>query len=111
MAAPLEVNPQDVKRRLDAGEKLHLIDVREPHEFAQAKIEGSVLIPMRSVPGELQDLETRSDQGALIVYCHHGVRSLNVVHWLREQGIETCQSMAGGIDAWSLVVDPSVPRY
>ena len=111
MAAPLEVNPQDVKHRLDAGEKLHLIDVREPHEFAQAKIEGATLIPMRSVPGELQDLENRADQGTLIVYCHHGVRSLNVVHWLREQGIESCQSMAGGIDAWSLVVDSSVPRY
>jgi rhodanese-related sulfurtransferase len=66
---------------------------------------------MRSIPGELPDLETRSDEGPLIVYCHHGVRSLNVVHWLREQGIEACQSMAGGIDAWSLVVDPSVPRY
>lgn len=111
VAAPLELSPQDVKRRLDSGEKLHLIDVREPHEFAQAKIEGATLIPMRSVPGELQDLETRADQGALIVYCHHGVRSLNVVHWLREQGIEACQSMAGGIDAWSLTVDSTVPRY
>jgi rhodanese-related sulfurtransferase len=111
MAARLEVDPQEVKRRLDAGEKLHLIDVREPHEFAQAKIEGATLIPMRSVPGELPDLETRSEEGPLIVYCHHGVRSLNVVHWLREQGIEASQSMAGGIDAWSLVVDPSVPRY
>jgi rhodanese-related sulfurtransferase len=111
MAAPLEVSPQEVKQRLDSGEKLHLIDVREPHEFAQAKIEGGVLIPMRSVPGELQDLEARSDKGALIVYCHHGVRSLNVVHWLREQGIEACQSMAGGIDAWSLQVDSTVPRY
>jgi len=110
-APPLEVDPQDVKRRLASGEKLHLIDVREPHEFALAEIEGATLIPMRSVPGELQDLEARSDEGTLIVYCHHGVRSLNVVHWLREQGIEACQSMAGGIDAWSLSIDPSVPRY
>ena len=112
MAAPaLEVDPQEVKRRLDAGETLHLIDVREPHEFALAKIEGATLVPMRSVPGELQDLDARSGQGALIVYCHHGVRSLNVVHWLREQGVDACQSMAGGIDEWSLRVDPSVPRY
>jgi len=65
-APPLEVDPQDVKRRLDSGEKLHLIDVREPHEFAQAKIEGATLIPMRSVPGELQDLEARADKGTLI---------------------------------------------
>jgi rhodanese-related sulfurtransferase len=111
MAARLEIDPQEVTRRMDAGEKLHLIDVREPHEFAQAKIAGAALIPMRSVPGELQELETRADEGPLIVYCHHGVRSLNVVHWLREQGIEACQSMAGGIDAWSMLVDPAVPRY
>jgi len=110
-APPLEVDPQEVKRRLDSGGKLHLIDVREPHEFAQAKIEGAILVPMRSVPGELQDLEVRSDEGTLIVYCHHGVRSLNVVNWLREQGVGACQSMAGGIDAWSLRVDPAVPRY
>lgn len=101
----------EVKRRIDSGEKLHLIDVREPHEFALAKIEGATLIPMRAVPGELQDLEARADEAALIVYCHHGVRSLNVVNWLREQGIEACQSMSGGIDEWSLRIDPAVPRY
>jgi rhodanese-related sulfurtransferase len=108
---PHEITPQDVKRRLDAGEKLHLIDVREPYEHMQARIEPSELIPMRSVPGELQSLEARSDTADLIVFCHHGVRSLNVVLWLREQGIESCQSMTGGIDAWSLHIDPSVPRY
>ena len=106
-----EITPAEVKRRLDAGEKLHLIDVREPNEFAIAHIDGSELIPMRHVPGELQKLETRSDSGPLIVFCHHGVRSLNVVNWLRQQGVESCQSMAGGIDAWSLAIDPSVPRY
>ncbi len=108
---PLEITPQDVKRRLDAGEKLHLIDVREPQEYALARIEGSELIPMRSVPAALQNIEARADDGAVIVCCHHGVRSLNVVNWLREQGVEACQSMAGGIDAWSLTIDPAVPRY
>ena len=103
----MEIAPQAVKRRLDAGEKLRLIDVREPEEFALARIEGAELIPMRSVPAELQSL----DEGSLIVYCHHGVRSLSVVDWLRNQGVEDCQSMAGGIDAWSLSVDPAVPRY
>jgi rhodanese-related sulfurtransferase len=111
MAAPLEITPHDVKARLDAGEKLHLIDVREPYEFAQAAIAGARLIPMRQVPAELQDLDASADGAPLIVYCHHGVRSLNVVHWLREQGVEECVSMAGGIDAWSLLIDPSVPRY
>ena len=106
-----EITATEVKRRLDAGEKLHLIDVREPNEFAIARIEGSQLIPMRQVPGELQALEARADEAPLIVFCHHGVRSLNVVNWLRNQGLEACQSMAGGIDAWSLGIDPSVPRY
>ena len=108
---PLEITPREVKQRLDAGEKLVLIDVREPFEFQQTRIAGAELIPMRSVPAELSRLEARSDEGALIVFCHHGVRSLNVVHWLREQGVGECQSMTGGIDRWSLEIDPSVPRY
>jgi rhodanese-related sulfurtransferase len=111
MQLPLEVSVQEVKRRLDAGEKLHLIDVREPQEFALARIENAELIPIRSVPGALQTLESRADDGPLIVYCHHGMRSLHVVSWLREQGLEACQNMTGGIDAWSVTVDPSVPRY
>ena len=111
MALPLEVTPADVQKRIDAGEKLFLIDVREPHEFAIAKIEGAVLIPMRAVPGELQTLDARADEGPLMVFCHHGVRSLNVVNWLRNQGVEACQSISGGIDLWSIAVDPSIPRY
>ena len=106
-----EIPPAEVQRRIDAGEKLHLIDVREPNEFAISRIEGANLIPMRQVPAELQTLEGRADEAPLIVFCHHGVRSLNVVNWLRQQGLENCQSMAGGIEAWSLMVDPSVPRY
>jgi len=106
---PLEITPEEVKQKLDAGDKLTLIDVREPQEFAVARIEGGELIPMRTVPGALEALRSRDD--LLIVYCHHGVRSLNVVHWLRGQGVEGCQSMAGGIDAWSLRIDAKVPRY
>jgi rhodanese-related sulfurtransferase len=96
---------------MDAGEALHLIDVREPHEFAIAKIDGASLIPMRQIPGELHQIESRAASAAVVVFCHHGVRSLNVVQWLREQGVGNCVSMAGGIDAWSLSVDPTVPRY
>jgi rhodanese-related sulfurtransferase len=111
VALPLEISPAEVQKRIDAGEKLFLIDVREPHEFAIAKIEGSVLIPMRQVPGELQELEASGDEGTLMVFCHHGMRSLNVVNWLRNQGVEGCQSISGGIDLWSATVDPSIPRY
>ena len=111
MALPLEISPAEVQKRIDAGEKLHLIDVREPDEYALARIQGAALIPMRAIPAELQALETQADEGPLMVYCHHGVRSLNVVNWLRNQGLESCQSISGGIDLWSLTVDPSVPRY
>ena len=104
-----EVTPAEVKRRMQAGEPLRLIDVREPWEFERARIEGSELIPMRTVPESLGRLE---ESGAgLIVLCHHGVRSLRVVAWLREQGVENCASLEGGIDRWSLEIDSTVPRY
>ena len=111
MALPLEISAREVKRLMDAGEKLFLIDVREPHEYATSKIDDSQLIPMRTVPANLSSLEAKADEGLLVVYCHHGVRSLQVANWLREQGVAECQSMAGGIDAWSCDIDPSVPRY
>ena len=110
-ALPLEVTPQEIQRRIAAGEKLALLDVREPGEFQLARIGGAELIPMRTVPAELSRLDAEADHTPLIVFCHHGVRSLNVVHWLREHGVAACQSMAGGIDRWSLEIDPLVPRY
>ena len=110
-ALSLEITPGEVKRRLDAGEKLTLIDVREAVEHQMSRIEGAQLMPMRTVPAGLQVLESIADESELIVFCHHGVRSLNVVHWLREQGVEACRSMAGGIDRWSMEIDPKVPRY
>src|SRR3982074_3079287 len=103
---PLETTPQEIKRRLDAGEKLHLIDVREPIEYQQAHIEPSELIPMRTIPAALQHLGASADEASLIIFCHHGMRSLQVVNWLREQGVAECQSMAGGIDRWSCEIDP-----
>jgi len=109
VSQPVEIRPQEVKRRLDTGEKLRMIDVREVFEFQQARIDGAELIPMRSVPQALSSLE--SEERPIIVFCHHGIRSLQVVSWLREQGVENCTSMAGGIDRWSLEIDSSVPRY
>ena len=106
---PLEISPGEVKRRLAEGETLRLIDVREPEEHAICRIEGAQLIPMRSIPQRLSELD--DDGPPLIIYCHHGIRSLNVVDWLRRQGLENCQSLAGGIDLWSVEIDPAVPRY
>ncbi len=110
MQQPLEVTPREVKNRLDAGETIFLIDCREPYEYQKARIEGATLIPMRGIPASLKEIEAEADKGAVIVYCHHGVRSLQVANWLREQGVE-CQSLSGGIDQWSCEIDPAVPRY
>jgi rhodanese-related sulfurtransferase len=109
MSTPFEITAPEVKRRLDAGEVLSLIDIREPEEHQICRIGGANLIPMRQISQQLERLEEAT--APLIFFCHHGVRSLNVVEWLREQGLTDCQSMAGGIDAWSREVDPSVPRY
>jgi rhodanese-related sulfurtransferase len=111
VSLPLEITAKEVKRRLDEGEALQLIDVREPHEYQVCHIANSELIPMNTVPAALQQIEKKSDDGVLIVFCHHGMRSLSVVNWLRQQGVAECQSMAGGIECWSTDVDPSVPRY
>jgi rhodanese-related sulfurtransferase len=86
-----------------------LIDVREPWEFSTAHIDGGLLIPMGEVPARAhQELDPEE---RLVIVCHHGVRSMNVTVWLRNQGFEQAQSLRGGIDAWSAQVDPTVPRY
>jgi rhodanese-related sulfurtransferase len=104
----LEITPAETKRLLDRGEKLLLVDVREPWEFEICRIEGAKLIPMGSIPANLQALDTDDE---VVCYCHHGMRSLDVAVWLRGQGIERAKSLAGGIERWSLEIDPRVPRY
>lgn len=107
---PYEISPAEARQYIDAG-KAALLDVREPAEHALTRIEGGALIPMNTVPARLGDIESLAEARMLVVYCHHGVRSLNVVHWLRRQGVANCVSMSGGIEDWSLTVDPSVARY
>ena len=100
----------DLLHRLPDGRPPLLLDCRGPDEHAIARIEGAVLIPMNELPERLAELERWRD-GAIIVHCHHGVRSLRVAGFLQERGFPRVQSMRGGIDAWSVEVDPSVPRY
>jgi rhodanese-related sulfurtransferase len=86
-----------------------LLDVREPWEFQTASLPDSLLMPMGDVTSRAH---AELDPDAhIVVLCHHGQRSLSVAMWLRAQGFERAQSLAGGIDAWSRVIDPSVPRY
>ena len=108
---PFEVSPTEVKQRLNSGERLFLIDVRQPEEHQLTRIEGAELIPMDTIPNHLGRLESLADEAPLVVFCHHGMRSANVVNWLRGQGVTASQSMAGGIERWSTDVDPSTPRY
>jgi rhodanese-related sulfurtransferase len=104
----IQITVAELKQRLDRGEKLLLVDVREPWENAQCRIDGSVLIPMGAIPANLQKLDADED---VVCYCHHGMRSLDVANWLRSQGVAGAKSLAGGIDRWSLEIDPKVPRY
>jgi rhodanese-related sulfurtransferase len=104
-----EITPEETKAALDAGTKFTILDVREPWEFQTAQIAGASSMPMGDVPGRAnQELDPDAH---IVVVCHHGVRSLSVTHWLRQQGFESAQSMRGGIDAWSRKVDPSIPLY
>ena len=106
----LEVDVATVQNWLRTRSDMTLLDCREPEEYEVAKIDGAVLIPMSrwaEASGQLEALAGRH----LVVHCHHGVRSLRVVNWLRAHGFPSAQSMAGGIDAWSIEVDPLVPRY
>jgi rhodanese-related sulfurtransferase len=104
----LEISVHDLLEKKKAGESFLLIDVREPWEYEICRIEGAQLIPMRAIPANLQQLDV--DQ-QVICYCHHGQRSLDVAAWLRAQGVEQALSLKGGIDRWSVEIDPSLPRY
>jgi adenylyltransferase/sulfurtransferase len=104
----LEIIPRNVKQRLESGESLLLVDVREPWEHQTAHIEGARLIPLREIPAHVGDIQ---EAGAVVLFCHHGMRSLDAANWLRSQGVAGARSMSGGIDRWSAEIDASVPRY
>ena len=104
-----EISPEEVKAHLDRGESFTLLDVRESWEFEAASIAGSKHLPMGDVPGRAHQ-ELDPDEH-IVVVCHHGVRSLSVTNWLRQQGFEKAQSMGGGIDAWARQIDGKVPLY
>ena len=106
----------ELKTRLDGGESITVLDVREDDERAFSAVPlpataRDLHIPMNLVPSRLDELRASAGQDPLVVYCHHGVRSMNVARWLVRQGLARVHNLTGGIDAWSQSVDPSVPRY
>ncbi len=108
MALPSQLSPAQVKRLLDNGERLVLLDVREPEEVALVRLPGALHIPIGEIAGRLHELDPDAD---IVVYCHHGIRSANVVAFLRQREFENVANLSGGIDAWAQSVDPSLPRY
>ena len=101
------ITPRELKERLDEGEDPALLDVREPWEFALARIEGSKLVPMAEILDRLPELDPKAET---VVACHHGVRSAYVARLLCRSGFREVLNLEGGLDAYS-TLDPSVPRY
>jgi rhodanese-related sulfurtransferase len=109
---PGKITVEELSLRLASGKPTMLVDVREPWEHATAALPGGVLVPLSVIAERWQEIVRPAEPGAEIVtYCHHGVRSLNAAAFLEAQGLGPVLSLAGGIDAWSLQVDPAVPRY
>jgi rhodanese-related sulfurtransferase len=105
-----QISPSALAQALASGEAVRLLDVRQPWESQLASLPGSMLIPLNELPqraGEIR-LDTES---TLVVYCHHGIRSLSAADYLQRLGHPHVRSLAGGIDAWSCEIDPSLPRY
>jgi sulfur-carrier protein adenylyltransferase/sulfurtransferase len=104
----VEVAPAELKREWSANPNLVVIDVREPHEYEIARIDGARLIPLSELPGRLGEIDGRAE---IVTHCHHGLRSLRALELLKGAGFSRVRSLQGGIDAWSVDVDPEVPRY
>lgn len=102
------ISVKELKDLLDRGEKVHLLDVREEWEYSLARIEGATLIPLGTLPQSLSKL--KKDE-PIVAYCHHGMRSADATGFLLQQGFANVRNLTGGIDAWSLQIDSSVPRY
>jgi len=104
----MQISVKEANERIVRGDKLFLVDVREQWEYDLCRIAGAKLIPLGTLPA---NLNTLLDADEVICYCHHGIRSLDAAAWLRQQGVESAKSMAGGIERWSVEIDPQVPRY
>ncbi len=105
---PLEKDVVELAERRAAGENPLVLDVREPDEYAWCRIEGSVLMPLETLPERMGELDPEAE---ILILCHTGVRSLAAADYLRAQGFRHAFSLAGGIHRWSLLVDATVPIY
>lgn len=104
-----EITPDALNSLLESGSDVVVLDVREPWELDTAQMTHHKHIPMNEIPARFS--QELSAEKHTVVVCHHGVRSMNVTLWLRRQGYEQVQSLAGGIDRWARQIDPKVPVY
>jgi rhodanese-related sulfurtransferase len=102
------IHPPELKSKLDAGEPVTVLDVREPWEYEVCHIDGSTHIPMGQIPNAAVSLDKSNE---IVVLCHHGVRSLQVASFLEQTGFHHVANLEGGIDAWSREVDPDITQY
>jgi adenylyltransferase/sulfurtransferase len=109
-AAIAEVSAAELLARRERGEDLLLLDVREPDEYARAHIEGALLVPMGELEARREELLAWRER-PVVVHCHVGGRSARACETLSDWGFQKVENLSGGIDAWSLTVDPDVPRY
>ncbi len=103
------ISVEELKAKMDAGEKFRLIDVREPGEYRTCRIESAELRPLGQIGQWVAELPDCDE--AIIVHCHHGMRSDRACGFLAQHGFTNVRNLIGGIDEWSQRIDPSVPRY
>ena len=108
MSLPAEISVSELKRMHDANETFTLVDVREDDELATAKLAWAKHVRMSEIPARAGEL---AKDGDIVVMCHGGSRSGRVAKYLRDNGFTSVANLAGGIDAWSMEIDPSVPTY
>jgi len=103
-----QISAKSLKQKLDDGHPLSLIDVREPFEYQIVNLAGASLIPLNTLPNCLGQIDANRE---IVVYCHHGIRSMHAAYFLYENGFPNVKSLAGGIDQWAIEIDPTVRRY
>ncbi len=104
----INVSPKQVKNWQDSGREFELLDVRTPREWQLCRLEDARLVPLNELSQRLGELDPQSE---IVVYCHHGTRSLYAVRFLQQEGFHKARNLAGGIDAWSRTIDPEIPIY
>ena len=103
-----EISPQELKQKLDKNESVLLLDVREPLEYDVVHLEDALLVPLNTLPQHINGIPSDQD---IVVYCHHGQRSLYAVAYLQQNGFTDAKNLIGGIDQWAVEIDPTLPRY